>query len=76
MDGDTRRPFFCIVLRGDRAWTIDAEWPDGTIEEIETFDGRLDAVKWLCNQTEEWLRERNDLCVPKTPRQLSDGIRA
>ncbi len=63
MDRDTRKPFFCIVLSGNRKWTIDAEWPDGTIEQNEAFDGRLDAVKWLSSQAEEWLRERSD-CHP------------
>jgi hypothetical protein len=62
----TRKPFFCIVLSGDRKWTIDAEWPDGTIEQIESFDGRIDAVQWLRTRTDEWLRERNRLCAPET----------
>jgi hypothetical protein len=48
------KPIFNVVLRdGD-----EAEWPDGTIEQVETFKAYFDALHWMNTQSDTWLRER------------------
>jgi hypothetical protein len=46
----------------------EAEWPDGTIEQVITFKAYFEAASWLRTQSECWLRERND---PSQPINLS-----
>jgi len=37
-----RKPIFCAVMNdGDDKWSIEAEWPDGSIERISTFRAHL-----------------------------------
>ena len=52
------RPVLCVVLSDGDNWSVEAEWPDGTIEPVEAFKGRLDAVDWLSTRSESWLQER------------------
>jgi hypothetical protein len=61
MQNHARKPFFCVVLSQDQQWVVDAEWPDGTIEQIAAFDGHLDAMSWLSNRSDTWLQERHQL---------------
>jgi hypothetical protein len=53
-----QRPFFCVVLSGGGQWHVQAEWPDGTIEQIDAFKAHLEGVNWVRTQSEAWLRER------------------
>jgi hypothetical protein len=52
------KPIFCVVLSGGQNWTVEAEWPDGTIEQISMFKHHFEAADWISIQSEEWLRER------------------
>jgi hypothetical protein len=38
------KPIFCLVLREGERWQVEAEWPDGTIELIDTFKAHFDAL--------------------------------
>jgi hypothetical protein len=29
-----RNPIFCVVLKDGEHWQVEAEWPDGTIEQV------------------------------------------
>ena len=41
-------PFFCVALRRDDGkWIIEAKWPDGSTELVETFDDYFEALRWL-----------------------------
>jgi hypothetical protein len=51
-------PVFYIVQSGDDRWCVETEWPDGTIECIDTFKTYLEAVNWVTALSHEWLRER------------------
>jgi hypothetical protein len=55
-----QKPLFCVVLSDGQRWSVEAEWPDGTIEQIDTFRLHFEAVNWLSTQSESWLRERTD----------------
>ena len=54
------KPFFCVVLSDGGQWLVEAEWPDGTIMEVDTFKAHLDALTWVRTQSQAWLRERGD----------------
>jgi hypothetical protein len=55
-----QRPLFQLVLSDGQQWSVEAEWPDGTIEKIDTFRQHSEAVSWLSTQSEFWLRDRKD----------------
>ena len=41
------KPIFCIVIADGDRWSVEAEWPDGTIERVDTFEARVDATSWI-----------------------------
>jgi len=52
------KPIFCIVLADGDRWSVEAEWPDGTIERIDTFETHFDAINWITARSNEWVRGR------------------
>jgi hypothetical protein len=60
MDSFAQTPFFCVVLRDGDQWLVEAEWPDGTIVEVESFKAHLDALNWVKTQSQVWLQGRGD----------------
>jgi hypothetical protein len=52
------KPIFCVVLRNNEQCVVEAEWPDGTIEKIESFKHQFEAAEWIASQSEGWLQER------------------
>jgi hypothetical protein len=40
-------PFFCVVMHHERKWTIEATWPDESVEVAETFADYFEALGWL-----------------------------
>ena len=53
-----RKPVYCVVLADGENWLVEAEWPDGTIEQVGTFRGYLEATNWISTRSELWLLER------------------
>ncbi len=51
-------PIFCVVLGDREGWLVEAEWPDGTIEQIDAFKAYLDAINWISTQSKVWLQKR------------------
>jgi hypothetical protein len=52
------RPIFHVIF-GDRdQWSVEAEWPDGTLERVQTFKSHSLANEWVSGQSELWLRTR------------------
>ena len=39
-------------------WYVEAEWADGTIEEIGQFSSVLEAWDWIARHSREWFSER------------------
>ena len=54
----TAAPFFCVVSRGSSERTIEAEWPDGTAEIVETFADCFEALRWSVTQCAGWIDQR------------------
>ena len=44
-------PNYSVMLKDGEQWTVEAEWPDGTIEEVATFRSFFDARDWLNDQS-------------------------
>ena len=53
-----RTPIFCIVLEEGNRWQVQAEWPDGTIEQVYKFDAGREALHWVKTQSSTWVAER------------------
>jgi hypothetical protein len=47
-----------FVVKTNGNWTVQAEWPDGTVEEVKTFKAELQALDWLTWQSQTWLAWR------------------
>ena len=39
-------------------WYVEAEWDDGTIEEVGQFKSIAEAWDWIARQSPAWLEER------------------
>jgi hypothetical protein len=52
------KPLFSVVLRDGERWSIEAEWPDGTIELVETFGAHFQAAEWISTYSKVWLASR------------------
>ena len=39
-------------------WYVEAEWADGTIDEIGQFKSISEAWNWIARQSRAWLEER------------------
>jgi hypothetical protein len=50
------RPFFHVTLSDSDQWLVEAEWPDGTLEAVNTFNDHASAVNWINTQSETWDR--------------------
>ena len=45
-----RKPVFCVVLGDSVKLVVEAEWPDGTIEQVGTFKGYLEAMSRISSR--------------------------
>jgi hypothetical protein len=53
-----RTPIFCVVLKDGEHWQVEAEWPDGTIEQVHKFKAGFEALNWVKTQSAAWLVQR------------------
>ena len=53
-----RMPIFCVVLKDGEHWRVEAEWPDGTIEEVHKLKTGLEALNWVKTRSATWSRNR------------------
>ena len=52
-------PFFYVALRRDDGkWIIEAKWPNGSTEVVETFDDYFVALRWLRAESSAWTAKR------------------
>jgi hypothetical protein len=52
------KPVFCVILGDGGYWSIEAEWPDGSIELVNKFKSYSEATSWLSAFSQEWLETR------------------
>ncbi len=58
---DSARPIFKPrEMRGAETvfWYVEAEWADGTIEEIGRFSSISEAWDWIARSSGEWFNDR------------------
>ena len=53
-----RNPIFCVVLKDGEHWQVEAEWPDGTIEQVYKFKAGFEALNWVKSESAAWVAER------------------
>jgi hypothetical protein len=58
-----QKPVFCVVLSDGNKWSVEAEWPDGTVERVSAFKTHIEAVDWLNRQSKVWLEGRSAASV-------------
>jgi hypothetical protein len=56
----TAAPFFCVVMHHERRWTIEATWPDKSVEAVETFTDYFEALKWLNSKASAWIAQHSE----------------
>lgn len=39
-------------------WNVEAEWADGTVEEIGRFSSISEAWEWIARSSREWFDDR------------------
>jgi hypothetical protein len=52
------KPIFAVILRDGDQWTVEAEWPDGTIEQAVVAKSASDALGWINHISESWITGR------------------
>lgn len=58
------KPVFHVILTDRDEWAVEVEWPDGTLERINTFKAHILATTWVATQSDVWLKVRNILSGP------------
>jgi hypothetical protein len=53
-----QRPTFSVVLQDGDQWTVEAEWPDGTIEQAAAVESEAAGFFWLRELSEAWIKNR------------------
>jgi hypothetical protein len=53
-----RTPIFCVVLKDGEHWQVEAEWPDGMIEQVYKCKAGFEALNWVKNRSAAWVAER------------------
>ena len=55
----TQKPILYDILSDRDQWAVEAEWPDGTLERVYTFNDHSSAADWISTQSDAWLEVRN-----------------
>jgi hypothetical protein len=50
------KPIFYVVLSDRDQWAVEVEWPDDTLERINTFVDHPSAANWVSTHSEAWLK--------------------
>lgn len=58
---EASKPLFAVVLGSGENWTVEAEWPDGTIEQAAVVDSASAAWTWIHGSAESWITGRTAL---------------
>ena len=43
----TQKPILHVILSDLDQWAVEAEWPDGTLERVNTFNDHSFATDWI-----------------------------
>jgi hypothetical protein len=58
-------PILQIRNKNGGAWSVHAEFPDGSFEEISGFKTENEANEWIAKDLQDWLDRRERIKVRK-----------
>jgi hypothetical protein len=62
------KPTFHIILDDRDRWAVEAEWYDGTLERVHTFEDHATAACWVAEQSESWFQIQRILFAARSIR--------
>jgi hypothetical protein len=60
---DDIKPIFVIVLRETDQWTVEVEWPGGTIEQAVSVKSASSARNWIGHDSPAWIKPIFDSAI-------------
>jgi hypothetical protein len=57
-----------IILNDRDRWAIEAEWYDGTLERVMTFEDHATAAYWIAEHSESWFQVQRFLFAARSIR--------
>ena len=55
------KPIFCVALGDTEHWSVEAEWPNTTIEQVDIFKAHFEAVNWIRTHPQSCVKGRTAL---------------
>ena len=46
------------VLKDGSAWYIQVAWPNGSLENIDSFQSESEVADWISRKSDAWLKTR------------------
>jgi hypothetical protein len=62
------KPTFHIILDDRDRWAVEAEWYDGTLQRVHTFEDHATATCWVAEQSESWFQIQRILLAARSVR--------
>jgi hypothetical protein len=56
MGTNAEKPLFHVMLSDRDLWVVEAEWPEGVLERVQTFQSHSSAATWVATQSEAWIQ--------------------
>jgi len=73
MTKPAEKPLFHLLLSDRDEWVVEAEWPDGTLERVNTFKNHSAAAHWVATASEAWLHVLEIQKISTELRQAAKG---
>jgi hypothetical protein len=54
------KPLFHVILSDRDHWLVETEYPDGTLEPVNTFKDHASAIDWMSPRSETWDRTQTN----------------
>jgi hypothetical protein len=70
------KPLFHVILSDRDEWAVEAEWPDGTLERVNTFKDYLAATDWVATQSEAWLQAQRIQKISMELKEVANALEA
>ena len=62
------KPTSHIILNDQDRWAIEAEWYDGTLERVMTFQDHATAAYWVAEHSKSWFEIQRILFAARSIR--------
>lgn len=68
-------PLFHVSLSDCDEWVVEAEWPDGILQQVSTFKNHSAAAHWVATASKSWLHAQEAPLYAEL-RQAAKGAQA